>query len=169
MARSEQLTRADVKRIEEEIEHRKLVVRPAALEALKAARALGDLSENFEYYAAKRDNNMNNSRIRYLEKLLRFATIIDDSSEEDCVGINNTVEVFFPAWEESESYRIVTSIRCDSRRGLISNESPMGKALMGRKCGETVTVIPENGEPYEIVIKSIFNTGESEDDRIHSY
>ena len=75
---SEQLTKADVARIEEEIEHRKNVVRPAALKALKEARAMGDLSENFEYHCAKRDNNLNNSRIRYLEKMLRFATVIDD-------------------------------------------------------------------------------------------
>ena len=91
----EQLTRADVKRIEEEIEHRKNVVRPKALEDLKYARSLGDLSENFEYYAAKRANNQNNSRIRYLEKMLRTADIIDDSSAEDEVGLNNTVTVYF--------------------------------------------------------------------------
>ncbi len=75
---SEQLTRTDIRRIEEEIEHRKTVVRPAALKALKEARAMGDLSENFEYYAAKRDNNINNSRIRYLEKMLRFATVVEE-------------------------------------------------------------------------------------------
>ncbi len=135
---SEQLTKADVARIEEEIEHRKNVVRPAALKALKEARAMGDLSENFEYHCAKRDNNLNNSRIRYLEKMLRFATVIDDESTEDTIGINNTVDVYFEDDDYTETYRIVTPIRCDSRKGLISNESPLGKSLLGRKVGDLI-------------------------------
>ncbi|MCQ2400716.1 MAG: transcription elongation factor GreA [Lachnospiraceae bacterium] len=167
--KSEQLTKEDVRRIEEEIEYRKMVVRPQSLKALKEARAMGDLSENFEYYAAKRDNNQNNSRIRYLEKMLRFAEIIEDSSSDDVVGINNTVDVYFEDDDETETYRIVTSIRSDSRKGLISNLSPLGKALLGKKVGERVEVTMENGAAFFVVIKELRNTGEAPTDRIQQY
>ena len=166
---SEQLTRADIKRIEEEIEHRKTVVRPAALKALKEARALGDLSENFEYYCAKRDNNQNNSRIRYLEKMLRFATVVDESPDEDTVGINNTVEVYHEEDDETEKYRIVTHIRCDPKKRLISNESPLGSALIGRRTGDRVSISVDGGESYTVVIRSIEKTGESDSDVMHSF
>ena len=166
---SEQLTRADIQRIEAEIEHRKMVVRPAALKALKEARALGDLSENFEYHVAKRDNNMNNSRIRYLEKLLRFATVVEEEEDDTKVGMNNTVVVYFEEDDEEETYRIVTSIRSDSRKGLISNESPLGKALIGHQVGDRVEVEIEGGASYFVVIRSLEKTGEADTDRIHSY
>ena len=91
----EKLTRSDVEKIKEEIEYRKLVVRKKELEAVKEARAQGDLSENFEYKAAKQDKNRNESRIRYLEKMLKYAQIVSDESREDEVGINNTVDVYF--------------------------------------------------------------------------
>ena len=99
------LTQSDVKKIEEEIEHRKLVVRPEAIEAVKEARAHGDLSENFEYHAAKKDKNKNESRIRYLERILKTATIISDVSKEDEVGLNKTVEVYFEDDEETDTIR----------------------------------------------------------------
>ena len=103
----EKLTKSDVKKIEEEIEHRKLVVRKEALEAVKEARAHGDLSENFEYHAAKKDKNKNESRIRYLERMLKTAEIITDDSRKDEVGLNNTVEVYFEEDEVSEKFRLV--------------------------------------------------------------
>ena len=166
---SEQLTKADVARIEAEIEHRRMVVRPAALKALKEARAMGDLSENFEYYAAKRDNNMNNSRIRYLEKILRNATVIEEETDESKVGMNNTVDVWFEEDDIVETYRIVTSIRSDSRKRLISNESPLGKALMGHRVGDRIEVKVSDTDSYFIEIRGLKKTGESETDRIQSY
>lgn len=166
---SEQLTRADIRRIEEEIEYRRMTVRPAALKALKEARALGDLSENFEYHCAKRDNNQNNSRIRYLEKLLRFATVVEEEADDSKVGMNNTVEVYFEEEDETDTYRIVTSIRSDSRKRLISNESPLGMALMGHRVGDRVEVLVEGGEPYHVIIRALDKTGESADDAIHQY
>ena len=165
----ETLTREDINRIQSEIDHRKLVVRPAALQALKEARAMGDLSENFEYHCAKRDNNQNNGRIRYLEKMIENAIIIDDSSAPDEVGMNNTVQVRFTDDDSEETFRIVTPIRSDSRRGLISNESPLGKALLHHKVGETVTVTTENGAEFSVCIIGLENTGESSDDTIHQY
>lgn len=124
----EQLTENDVKKIQEEIEYRKLVVRKEALEAVKEARAQGDLSENFEYHAAKKDKNINESRIRYLERMLKNARIVSDRSNEDEVGLNNTVEVYFEDDDETETYKLVTSIRGNSMKGLISIESPLGKS-----------------------------------------
>ena len=165
----EQLTRADVKRIEEEIRYRKEVVRPKALEDLKYARSLGDLSENFEYYAAKRANNQNNSRIRYLDRLLRTADILEDSSNDDEVGLNNTVELYFEEQDRSASYRIVTPIRSNIRLGLISNESPIGSAVLGHKVGDRIEVDLGRGSSCHIVIRSLEKTGESEDDKINQY
>lgn len=109
----EKLTRSDVEKIKEEIEYRKLVVRKRELEAVKEARAQGDLSENFEYKAAKQDKNRNESRIRYLEKMLKYAQIVSDESEEDEVGINNTVDVYFEDDDEVETYRLCQAeIQC---------------------------------------------------------
>ena len=125
----EQLTEGDVKKIEEEIEYRKLVVRKDAIEAVKEARSHGDLSENFEYYAAKKDKNANESRIRYLERMLKTASVISDRSADDEVGLDKTVEVYCEDDDELETYKIVTSVRGNSMNGLISIESPLGKAL----------------------------------------
>lgn len=165
----EQLTQSDVKKIEEEIEYRKLVVRKEAIEAVKEARTHGDLSENFEYHAAKKDKNQNESRIRYLERMLKTAVIVSDESKENEAGINNTVTVYFEDEDETEEYRLVTSVRGSSLKGLISIESPMGKALLGHKEGDRVYVKINDSAGYYVVIKSIENTGESEEDSIRRY
>lgn len=163
------LTKSDVEKIKEEIEHRKLVVRKEALEAVKEARAHGDLSENFEYHAAKKDKNKNESRIRYLERVLKTATIISDASKSDEVGLNNTVQVYFEEDDETETFKIVSTMRGDSVKGRISNESPMGAALMGRKVGDRVEIKVNDSYSYYVVIRSIENTGEEETDTIRSY
>ena len=126
------LTQSDVDKIKEEIEHRKLVVRKEAIEAVKEARAQGDLSENFEYYAAKKDKNKNEGRIRYLERILKTATIISDQSEDDEVGLNNTVKIYFEEDDEEETFKIVSTMRGDSVKGRISNESPIGAAIKSK-------------------------------------
>ena len=165
----EQLTKSDVKKIEQEIEYRKLVVRKEALEALKEARAQGDLSENFEYYAAKRDKNKNESRIRYLERMLKSAQIVSDESKDDEVGLNNTIELYFEEDDCTETYRLVTSIRGNSLKGLISTESPIGKAVLKKKVGDRVLIETGNGDGYYVVIRSILNTTEDEQDKIRNY
>lgn len=165
----EQLTKSDVKKIEEEIEHRKLVVRKEAIEAVKEARAHGDLSENFEYHAAKKDKNRNESRIRYLERMLKTAQIISEESKEDEVGINNTVEIYIEEDDETEKYRLVTSIRGNSVKGLISTESPMGKALLGHKVGERVYIRVNDSYGYYAEIKSIDKTGDDGNDSIRGF
>ena len=134
----EQLTEHDVEKIKEEIEYRKLVVRKEAIEAVKEARAHGDLSENFEYHAAKKDKNQNESRIRYLERMLKTAQIVSEKSADDEVGMNNTVEVYFEDEDETEVFKLVTSVRGSSLNGKISIESPMGKAVLGHKVTDRV-------------------------------
>ena len=154
----DKLTKNAIRRLEEEIEHRKLVVRKQAIAEVKEARAHGDLSENFEYYAAKRFKNQNESRIRYLEKMVKTARIIEDDSKEDEVGLDNTVTVYFVEDKEEETYKIVTSVRGDSVSNLITIESPLGKALMGHKEGDTVSVKVNEQVSYDVVIKNIENT-----------
>ena len=154
----DKLTKNDIRRLEEEIEHRKLVVRKEAIAEVKEARAHGDLSENFEYYAAKRFKNQNESRIRYLEKMVKTARIIEDDSKEDEVGLDNTVTVYFVEDKEEETFKIVTSVRGASVSNLITIESPLGKALMGHKEGDTVSVKVNEQVSYDVVIKNIEKT-----------
>ncbi|HIQ96247.1 MAG TPA: transcription elongation factor GreA [Candidatus Limivivens merdigallinarum] len=165
----EKLTKHDVERIEEEIEYRKLVVRKEALEAVKEARAHGDLSENFEYHAAKKDKNRNESRIRYLERMLKTAEIVSEESKEDEVGLNNTVQVYLEDDDEEETYKLVTSIRGNSLDGKISTESPLGKAILGHKVGDRVEVKVSDDYSYYVVIRKIENTVDDGTDRIRSY
>lgn len=164
----EQFTKSDVKKIKEEIEYRKIVVRKRELEAVKEARAQGDLSENFEYKAAKQDKNRNESRIRYLEKMLKHATVISDASKEDEVGINNTVDLYFEDDDEVETYRLVTSIRGNSMQGLISIESPLGKAILGHKVGDKVKVEAGAGG-YFVEIRKIDNSTDDSQDEIRKF
>ena len=165
----EQLTRSDVRKIEEEIEYRKLVVRKEALEAVKEARAHGDLSENFEYHAAKKDKNKNESRIRYLERMLKTAVIVSDSSREDEVGINNTVTEYFEEDDEEQVFRLVTSIRGNSMKNRISTESPIGKAILGHKVGDRIQIKVNEDYSYYIVIKQIENTSEDAEEGIRKF
>lgn len=165
----EQLTPNDVQKIKEEIEHRKLVVRKKELEAVKEARAHGDLSENFEYKAAKQDKNRNESRIRYLEKMLKTAIIVSDCSKTDEVGINNTIEVYFEEDDEVETYRLVTSIRGNSLQGLISIESPLGKALLGHHVGDRVRINTNGDSGYFVEIRKISKTVDESEDTLRKF
>lgn len=165
----DKLTESDIRKMEEEIEHRRLVVRPRLLEDVKEARAHGDLSENFEYYAAKKAKNQNESRIRYLERMIRTAQVISDASAEDEVGMNNTVTVEMLDDGSVEKYRIVTTVRGNSLEGLISNESPLGKALMGRKVGDVVHVQVRDGIGYDVKIAEIENTEDDDSVELRSF
>ena len=147
----DELTEQDIKKMEEEIEYRKLVVRKEALEAVKEARAQGDLSENFEYHAAKKDKNQNESRIRYLEKMIKTAKIISTDSAED------------------EVYKIVTTVRGNSLKNLISNESPLGKALLGHRVGDRVEVRVNDDYSYFVTIRKIENTVDDGTDKLRKF
>lgn len=165
---AEKLTQSDVEKIQQEIEHRKLIVRRECLEAVKEARAHGDLSENFEYHAAKKDKNLNESRIRYLENMLRHAVVITDHSRDDEVGLNNTVTVYMEEDDEEETYKLVTSIRGNSMNHMISTESPLGKVLLRRKVGDRIEVKISDTYSYFVVIRKIEKTGE-EGDQIRKF
>ncbi len=161
---NDKLTQSDIDKIQEEIDHRKLVVRPKALEDVKEARAQGDLSENFEYKAAKQFKNENESRIRYLERVLRTAVVISDESATDEVGMNNTVELYFEDDDEVETYKLVTTIRSNSLKNRISQESPLGKAIMGHKVGDRCKVEVNADYSYYVEIRSISNTDDEGDE-----
>ncbi|MCR5356275.1 MAG: transcription elongation factor GreA [Lachnospiraceae bacterium] len=165
----DRLTESDIKKMEEEIEYRRVTLRPQLLEHVKTARAHGDLSENFEYKAAKQEKNRNESRIRYLEKMIKTAVVIDDSSKDDEVGINNTVTVVFDDDGSEEKYKIVTTIRSNSLKGLISIESPLGKALMRHKKGERVLVTVDENISYYVTIKEIDKSTDDSSDELSSY
>ena len=165
----DELTPSDVKKMQEEIEYRKVVVRQQALADVKEARAHGDLSENFEYHAAKRVKNQNESRIRYLERMIKTAKVISEDSAEDEVGINNTVTVEFVDDGSVETYKIVTTVRGNSLEGLISNESPLGKALLGKKEGDVVHVEVNPSIEYDVKIIKIENTVDDGSDKIRSF
>ena len=150
-----ELTANDIKKMEEEIEYRKLVVRKNALEAVKEARSHGDLSENFEYKCAKQEKNRNDSRIRYLQRMIKTARIIDDRSGQDTAGLYDTVEIFMENTGKSRRIQLVTTLRQDALKGLISKESPVGKAVLGRRAGDRVQVDMGGGRSYWITIRSI--------------
>ncbi|MCR5268721.1 MAG: transcription elongation factor GreA [Lachnospiraceae bacterium] len=165
----DRLTASDIKKMEEEIEYRTVTLRPELLEHVKVARAQGDLSENFEYKVAKQEKNRNESRIRYLEKMIKTAVVIDDSSADDEVGINNTITVEFCDDHSTAAYKIVTTIRADSLKGLISIESPLGKALMGHRVGDKVKVTVDDSNSYEVLIKEIDKSTDDSTDAIRQY
>lgn len=166
----DKLTRSDIAKMEAEIEERKLVKRPELIAAVSEARAQGDLSENFEYHAAKHEKNQNESRIAYLEDMVKTAIIIDDDEVNDGkVALNRSVDVYFPEDDETEHYKIVTTIRGNSLKGLISIDSPIGKALMGHAIGDTCTVEVKPGVSYDIVIKNVGPVEDDADDRIKGF
>lgn len=165
----DKLTESDIHKMEEEIEHRKLVLRKELIEKVKEARSHGDLSENFEYYAAKKEKNRNESRIRYLEKMIKTAQIITDNSADDEAGLNNIVELYFEDDDETERFKIVTTVRGSSLEGYISNESPIGRAVLGHKKGERVYVRVNDNNGYYVVIKNIEKNTDDSNDELRSY
>ncbi len=152
---NDELTREDIRKMQEELDYRRLELMPGLIEEVKRARAFGDLSENFEYKAAKQAQNKNRSRIRYLEGMIKTARVIDDRSGEDEVGLFDKVEIYIPEDDETQIIQIVTTVRTDPRLGLISKESPFGKSVLGRKVGETITVQVSDSYSYTAVIRSI--------------
>lgn len=158
--------------MEEEIEYRKLVVRKEALEDVKTARAHGDLSENFEYKAAKQFKNQNESRIRYLERMIKTAQIISETSNEDEVGLNDRVTIYYPEDNEEETIKIVTTVRSNSLKGKISIDSPLGKALLNKKVNDKATVQGEAAGKdfcFDVIIKAIEKLEDTGEDELRKY
>lgn len=164
----DRLTRKDVEKMKKEVEERKLVVRKQALEDVKEARAQGDLSENFEYKAAKQFKNRNESRIRYLEKMIKTAEIIEDDSDDSQVGLNDSVTIYIEEDDMEECFKIVTTIRADAINNMVSIESPIGVALLKHKVGDRVFIKISDNDGYYAVIRKI-EKSDDESENISSY
>lgn len=152
---NDELTKQDIEKMQAELDFRRLELMPELLEEVKRTRAFGDLSENFEYKEAKRAKNRNGSRIRYLERMIDSAKIIEDKSASDEVGLYDKVTIYIPEDDETQVIQVVTTVRTDPLKGYISRESPFGKAVLGRKVGDSVTVQVSESYSYEAVIRSI--------------
>ena len=149
----DELTAMDIAKMKEEIEHRTKVLRPQLLAEVKRTREYGDLSENYEYKAAKQEKNRNESRIRYLQAMIDTAIIIEKGGAEDTVGLFDRVTVYIPMLQKEQVWQITTTLRVDVLSGIISKESPLGKALLGQRVGDTVTVCANT--TYDVEIKAI--------------
>lgn len=150
-----ELTKKDIQMMKEELDYRRIQLRPKLLEAVKEARGFGDLSENFEYKAAKQEKNRNESRIRFLENMIRTAVVISDRADADTVGLYDRVTVYLEDEGDEEIYQVVTTMRQDALHGLISKESPLGKALLGRRVGERFHIQVNDRYGYDAVVRAI--------------
>ena len=157
---NDELTKLDIEKLQAELDERRAAM-PAIIEEVKRTRAFGDLSENFEYKEAKRAQNKNRSRMRYLENMIKTAKVISSDSAADEVGLFDKVEIFIPEDNETQIIQVVTTVRCDPLKGLISRESPFGKSVLGRRVGDRITVVVSDSYSYEAEIRSITK---SEDD-----
>ena len=151
----DELTQKDLELMRRELDERRIRLRPKLLEAVKEARAFGDLSENFEYKAAKQEKNSNERRIRYLENMIKTARVVKETGPADGVGLYDKVTVFLEDEGDAETYQIVTTMRQDALHGLISKESPVGKALLGKKAGDRVHIQVNDSYGYDVVIRNI--------------
>jgi transcription elongation factor GreA len=150
----DELTKIDIQKMQEEIDYR-ISLRPQLRADVQQARELGDLSENDEYRTAKREKGKNDSRIRYLQNMIATAKIISDSSGEDEVGLFDLVTLYIEEDEEEETYRIVTTLRENVLEGCVSKESPLGKAVLGKKVGDRIRISPNEKYSYTAVIRAI--------------
>ena len=165
----DELTAVDIKKMKEELDHRVRVLRPQLIEEVQTARAFGDLSENFEYKCAKQAKNRNDSRIRYLERMIRTAKVIEVRGAEDAVGLFDRVTLYNEMAKREMEVRIVTTLRQDALKGLVSKESPVGKALLGRRAGERVEVVVSPAVKYFVEIRSIEKGRDDESLGISAY
>ena len=150
-----ELTKIDIQKMKEELDYRRITLRPKLLEEVKVARGFGDLSENFEYKAAKQEKNRNESRIRFLENMIKTARVYEDHSDANTVGLYDKVTVFLEDDGEEEVWQIVTTVRQDVLHGLISKESPMGSALLGKKVGDRFFVQVNRDYGYYAQVRAI--------------
>jgi len=150
----DELTKVDIQKMQEEIEYR-ISLRPGLREEVQRARELGDLSENDEYRTAKREKGKNDSRIRYLQNMIATAKIIDARSKADEVGLFDLVTLYIEEDDCEERYRLVTTLRENVLEGAVSKESPLGKAILGKKVGDRVKISPGPNYSYTAQIRAI--------------
>ena len=165
----DELTQVDIDKMKAELEHRRLELRPKLIEDVQTARAFGDLSENYEYKVAKQEKNRNESRIRYLERMIATAKVIEVNEKEGTVGLFDHVVLFNEKLGKEQNIQLVTTLRQNALKGLISKESPVGKAVMGHKKGDRVTVHVSETYSYDIVIRDVQKGSDDETLPISSY
>ena len=165
----DELTEVDIQKMQEEIDYRVRVLRPQLIEEVQTARAFGDLSENYEYKCAKQAKNRNESRIRYLERMIRTAKVIQVDSKDGAVGLFDKVTIFNEMVKKEMTLQIVTTLRQDALKGLISKESPVGKALMGHRVGDRVQVEVSPELKYFVEIRAIEKGKDDDSLEISSY
>lgn len=165
----DELTEVDIQKMKEEIDYRTRVLRPQLIEEVQTARAFGDLSENFEYRCAKQAKNRNDSRIRYLERMIRTAKVIQPESKDDAVGLFDKVTIYNEMTKGEMTLRIVTTLRQDALKGLISKESPVGRALLGSHVGDRVTVEVSSEMKYQVEVRAIEKGGDDDTLDISAY
>ena len=159
----DELTQVDIDKMKEGLQHRIQVLRPQLIEEVKVARSFGDLSENFEYKAAKREKNRNDSRIRYLQNMIKTAVVIDGTSQGEGIALFDKVTFLVEDDGTQETIQLVTTLRQDALKGLISKESPVGKALLGHKVGDRVKIQVSDTFAYYVQIQQVEKTGEDPD------
>ena len=165
----DELTAVDIKKMQEELDHRVRVLRPQLIEEVQTARAFGDLSENYEYKCAKQAKNRNDSRIRYLERMIRTAKVIEVKDTADAVGLFDRVTIFNEMVKKEMEVRIVTTLRQDALKGLVSKESPVGKALLGHAVGDRVEIVVSPAVKYFVEIRGIEKGEDDESLEISAY
>ena len=165
----DELTEVDIRKMQEEIDYRVRELRPQLIEEVQTARAFGDLSENYEYKCAKQAKNRNESRIRYLERMIRTAKVIQVDSKDGAVGLFDKVTIFNEMVKKEMTLQIVTTLRQDALKGLISKESPVGKALMGHRVGDRVQVEASPELKYFVEIRAIEKGKDDDSLEISSY
>lgn len=165
----DELTEVDIRKMQEEMDYRIRELRPQLIEEVQTARAFGDLSENYEYKCAKQAKNRNDSRIRYLERMIRTAKVIKVQEQADAVGLFDTVTIYNEMLKKEMTVRIVTTLRQNALKGLISKESPVGQALMGHRVGDRVQVAVSPELKYTVEIRSIEKGTDDESLDISSY
>lgn len=165
----DELTAVDIKKMKEELDHRIRVLRPQLIEEVQTARAFGDLSENYEYKCAKQAKNRNDSRIRYLERMIRTAKVIEVKDTADAVGLFDRVTIYNEMANKEMEIRVVTTLRQDAVHGLISKESPVGKALLGHRAGDRVQVEVSPELKYFVEIRRVEKGEDDESLNISAY
>ena len=165
----DELTQVDIDKMKEELQHRIQVLRPQLIEEVKVARSFGDLSENFEYKAAKREKNRNDSRIRYLQNMIKTAVVINPAAAGGGIALFDKVTFYVEDDDAEETIQLVTTLRQDALKGLISKESPVGKALLGRKEGDRVRIQVSDSFGYYVQIRKVEKTGEDPDIPISTF
>lgn len=151
----EKLTKKDIELMEAELADRRLNIRPKIMEEVKRCREYGDLSENYEYKAAKQAQRQNDSRMRYLQNMIKTAQIIDEEAHKGGVQLYDRVTLWLPEDEEEMVIQVVSTVRTDPSQGRISLESPLGKAVLGAAVGDVVNVRVSDSYSYDAEVRAI--------------